>query len=74
MQPMVIKGVVIPLLQASAQWRYPAQYELDHLFAQSLYHEGHSSRSVCSTIMAGDENVIGSCLRNTTSHDTDAYF
>jgi len=31
-------------------------------------------RSAYSTIMAGDENVIGSCLRNTTSHDTDAYF
>jgi len=31
-------------------------------------------RSAYSTIMTGDENVIGSCLRNTAGHDADAYF
>jgi len=31
-------------------------------------------RSAYSTIMAGDENVIGSCTRNTTGHDANAYF
>jgi len=94
MQPMVIKGVVIPL---SKQADIPPSTNLtirSHSHSttkviqdQSLMGFGETKfpwetsildpsppRSACSTIMARDENVIGSCLCDTAGHDADTYF